>query len=151
MLLADGVDLSVFFEQLNVLLAEADLDVEVVSWSGLSTFYNKVKDMFDVLFAFLFAIVFLIAAMSVVNMVSMAVLERTREIGTLRAMGANRSQVTRLFVLESALLAVFGIFSGIILTILIWCLTGSCVARHGCLEFLLLLLLGSQGLAARIL
>ena len=37
------------------------------------------------------------------------------------------------------------------LTILIWCLTGSCVARHGCLGFLLLLLLGSQGLAARIL
>jgi len=119
-LLDEGTDTRDFIRRLQQACLKAKLDVDIRSWDELSTFYNKVKDMFDILFTFIFVIVFLISAMSVVNTVSMAVLERTREIGTLRALGANRTQILRLFLLESGLLALIGVTAGLILTLLTW-------------------------------
>jgi putative ABC transport system permease protein len=47
----------------------------------------------------------------------MAVIERTRGIGTLRALGLRRSGVTALFAIESFLLALLGTLGGLILTL----------------------------------
>ncbi|MEZ5583226.1 MAG: FtsX-like permease family protein [Candidatus Competibacteraceae bacterium] len=69
--------------------------------------------MFRVLFLFMFLIVTVIIVMSVVNTVSMAVLERSREIGTLRAIGAKRYRIVSLFGLEGALLGLFGSLLGV--------------------------------------
>jgi putative ABC transport system permease protein len=97
--------------------AEAGLDVEAVSWIELSPLYTKVRDMFDVIFLFIFVIVFIVAAMSVVNTIGMAVLERTREIGTLRALGVKRRGIVSLFMIESALLGTMGSVLGLALTL----------------------------------
>lgn len=53
---------------------------------------------------FLVAIMVFIIVIGIINTVFMAVRERTREIGTMRAIGMQRSQILRLFVLEAALL-----------------------------------------------
>ena len=119
-LLDEDTDTQNFIRRLQQACVTAKLDVDIRSWDELSIFYNKLKNMFDILFAFIFVIVFLISAMSVVNTVSMAVLERTREIGTLRALGANRTQILRLFLIESGLLALIGVTAGLVLTLLIW-------------------------------
>jgi putative ABC transport system permease protein len=52
----------------------------------------------------------------------MAVLERTREIGTLRALGLKRRGVSLLFALEGGVLGFFGSVIGIILHIIGWTL-----------------------------
>ena len=117
-LLDEGIDTRSFISRLKQACSAAELDVDIRSWDELSRFYNKVKDMFDILFAFIFVIVFLVSAMSVVNTVSMSVMERTREIGTLRALGANRIQILRLFLIESGLLALIGVTAGLVLTLL---------------------------------
>ncbi|NOR20481.1 MAG: FtsX-like permease family protein [Xanthomonadales bacterium] len=119
-LLDEHTDTENFIQRLQQACVAANLDVDIRSWDELSIFYNKLKNMFDILFAFVFVIVFLISAMSVVNTVSMAVLERTREIGTLRALGANRTQILRLFLIESGLLALIGVTAGLVLTLLVW-------------------------------
>jgi putative ABC transport system permease protein len=49
-----------------------------------------------------------VAAVGVVNTMVMAILERTREIGVMRAVGARRSVVSRLFTFEAALLGFIG-------------------------------------------
>lgn len=49
-----------------------------------------------------------VAAVGVVNTMVMAILERTREIGVMRAVGAKRSTVSRLFTFEASLLGFFG-------------------------------------------
>jgi ABC-type antimicrobial peptide transport system permease subunit len=63
------------------------------------------------------AISLLVAAIGVVNTMVMATLERTREIGVMRACGATRGAVRRLFTIEAALLGfwggVFGVLVGI--------------------------------------
>ena len=100
--------------------ADLGLQLEIKSWNELSTFYTKVKRMFDVIFLFTFLIVFTIVVMSVINTVSMAIMERTREIGTLRALGFQRRGIVGLFAVESMLLGALGSVLGIILTMLTW-------------------------------
>ncbi len=56
-----------------------------------------------------------VAAVGVVNTMVMATLERTREIGVMRAVGAKRSTISRLFTLEASLLGFLGGCLGITL------------------------------------
>lgn len=71
----------------------------------------------DIIFLFLFIIVFIIVVMSVINTMGMAVLERTREIGTLRALGLKRRGLVLLFAIESTLLGILGTLCGLLMTI----------------------------------
>jgi len=99
---------------------EQGLQLEVRTWLELSPFYTRVKGMFNVIFFFIFVIVFTIAVTSVTNTISMSVIERTREIGTLRALGLKHKGVMILFAAESALLSILGCTSGMCLTLLTW-------------------------------
>ena len=60
------------FDELHVdaLLAGAGFDVEIRTWKDLSVFYNQVKNLFDMIFLFIFLIVLVIVIMSVVNTMS---------------------------------------------------------------------------------
>ncbi len=53
-------------------------------------------------------IALVVAAVGVVNTMVMSILERTREIGVMRAVGARRGTVSALFTFEAALLGFFG-------------------------------------------
>ncbi len=101
-------------------LNRAGLPCEIKTWNELSLFYSKVRGMFDMIFMFIFSIVLVIVVMSTVNTMGMAVLERTREIGTLRALGLKRRGVSLLFALEGGLLGLFGSLIGVILHISGW-------------------------------
>ena len=59
----------------------------------------------------------LIAALGIVNTLALSVIERTREIGLLRAVGMGRRQVRRMVRLESVVIAVFGTLLGMALGI----------------------------------
>ncbi|MFC1884673.1 ABC transporter permease [Thermodesulfobacteriota bacterium] len=107
---------STFLTQLD----RAGLDTEIKTWDELSLFYSNVKGMFDMIFMFLFIIVLTIVVMSVINTMGMAVVERTREIGTLRALGLKQRGVGLLFAIEGGLIGFIGSVLGIILNILIW-------------------------------
>ncbi|MEA3240460.1 MAG: FtsX-like permease family protein, partial [Pseudomonadota bacterium] len=107
-------------KQLEKQLTTRGLNVEIYTWDQLRPSYLKIRNMFNVIFTFVFIIVLTIVALSVVNTISMAVLERTREIGTLRALGLKRSGVVRIFSIEGTLLAAAGSFGGFFLTLLGW-------------------------------
>lgn len=107
-------------DRLAAALAPAGIDTEIKTWEELSLLYTKVRRMFDLIFAFLFVIVLVISVMSVVNTINMAVMERIREIGTLRALGMRRGRIVTLFAVESGLLGVLGSLLGGVLTLLVW-------------------------------
>lgn len=90
---------------------------EVIPWYEISKLYLRTKRMFDIIFGLVFAIIATIVIMSVLNTIGMAVVERTREIGTLRAIGLKRPGVVRLFGIESAFLGVIGALVGLIVTL----------------------------------
>jgi putative ABC transport system permease protein len=105
---------------LEQIFLENGLDMEVKTWEEMAPFYRKVKNMFDIIFLLVFIIVLTIAVTSIINTLSMTVMERTREIGTLRALGMKRSGVVTLFAMESALLGVAGSIAGVGITLLSW-------------------------------
>ncbi|MEI8362485.1 MAG: FtsX-like permease family protein [Betaproteobacteria bacterium] len=96
-------------------LNKSGFDVEIQTWQELSSFYNQVQSMFDMIFGFIFSIVLTVVIMSVANSMGMTVIERTREIGTLRAIGLKRSGVVRLFTVESMLLTMLGCVVGLLI------------------------------------
>ena len=88
---------------------------EVESWdknypeiATALTSKNFVMDIFSV-------IIELIAGIGVLNLLLMAVFERTREIGLLGAMGLKPGQIATLFILEGTLIGIVGIAAGVIL------------------------------------
>jgi len=104
-------------EVLSKKLSAAGYEVEIKTWQELSDFYTQVHGMFDMIFGFIFSIVITVVIMSVANSMGMTVIERTREIGTLRAIGLKRSGVIRLFTLESMLLTMIGCITGLLIAL----------------------------------
>jgi putative ABC transport system permease protein len=98
-------------------LAAAGFDVEIKTWRELSSFYTSVRNLFDMIFGFIASIVFIVAAMSIANTMAMAVVERTREIGTLAAMGMKRRSLVGLFLCEGLWLAAIGVGVGLLVTL----------------------------------
>ena len=116
-LLDDGSQTEAVRLRLLPKLRDAGFDVEIQTWQELSDFYNQVRGMFDMIFGFIFSIVLTVVLMSVANSMGMTVVERTREIGTLRAIGLKRWGVVRLFTTESMLLTVIGCTVGLLITL----------------------------------
>ena len=63
----------------------------------------------------LLALAVLIAALGIVNTLALSVIERTREIGLLRAVGMGRRGIRQMVRLESVLIAIFGTLLGLAL------------------------------------
>lgn len=89
---------------------------------------NLVHDQVSVLLYLVYALLGLaivIAVLGVVNTLALSVVERTREIGLLRAVGLTRRQLRRMIRLESVMITVFGAVLGLVLG-LVW---GVCVQQ----------------------
>lgn len=100
-------------------LKQAGFDVEIQTWVERSVFYQQVRSMMDMMFTFLTLIVVVVVLMSILNTLSTSVMERVREIGTLRALGLERGGIIRLFAIEGWLLGVMGSVLGAILTLVV--------------------------------
>ncbi|MEU6140981.1 FtsX-like permease family protein [Streptomyces sp. NPDC047081] len=91
--------------------------------------YKKlVHDQIAVLLYLVYALLglaIIIAVLGVVNTLALSVVERTREIGLLRAIGLARRQLRRMIRLESVVIAVFGAVLGLALG-LVW---GVCIQQ----------------------
>jgi putative ABC transport system permease protein len=118
--------LSVFLDELDHSsdMAEkisADLrgSVEIRTWLQQAFFYKSVQGLYNRIFGFLGVIVLVIVLFSVTNTLAMAVMERTREIGTMRAMGTTKQEIMRLFTLEGMTLGAGGAVLGMLLAGLI--------------------------------
>ena len=75
--------------------------------------FNMLEDAFSVTYA-MEGVAMLLALLGVVNTLLAAVLDRTREIGLLRAVGADRGHIVRLFSGEAALIGVTGGVLGVL-------------------------------------
>ncbi|GAA2127880.1 ABC transporter permease [Streptomyces synnematoformans] len=81
-------------------------------------FKELIRDQIVVLLYLVFALLglaIIIAVLGVVNTLALSVVERTREIGMLRAIGLSRRQTRRMIRLESVVIAVFGALLGLVL------------------------------------
>jgi putative ABC transport system permease protein len=87
--------------------------LEIQDFATLNPFYGQVLALFAAIFGFIAILIGAIVLFTVGNTMSMAVVERTVEIGTLRALGVRRSAIRRLFLCEGFLLGVLGAALGV--------------------------------------
>ncbi|WP_432460070.1 ABC transporter permease [Agarivorans sp. QJM3NY_25] len=85
-------------------------------WWQQAFFYDAVRNLYNRIFSVLGLIMGLVVFVSLFNTLSMSVTERTREIGTLAALGTAPSEQLNGFVLEAVILALFGAALGILLS-----------------------------------
>jgi putative ABC transport system permease protein len=100
-------------ERLVSLFRDRGLHLEVRSFDELNPFYAQVRAFLLAIFLFISAIMGVIVLFTVVNTMTMTVIERTSEIGTVRAMGVRRSLIRRQFLVEGWLLGVVGAAIGV--------------------------------------
>ena len=90
-------------------------EFEIIPWSDLADFYNKTVELFSRQVGVVRLLIALIVILSISNTLSMAVIERTGEIGTSMALGVRRRGILMLFILEGALLGLAGGIIGVAL------------------------------------
>jgi len=87
---------------------------EIHTWKKLTPFFNVVR-MIDIMTFFIKLMLIAIVLISVMNVMIMAVYERTREIGTIAAIGTLPGRILSLFVFEGLSLGILGAVSGTVL------------------------------------
>jgi len=110
--LAEGATVAQVLPQVKALLA----DSPEVSAADRSTFVKQQVGSLDqviTMVQILLALAILIAVLGVVNTLALSVLERTRELGLLRAVGLGRAQTMRMVTVEAVVISVFGALLGV--------------------------------------
>jgi len=111
--LAAGVDPALVEPKLKTILEDYP---QFKLLSG-KAYFDENKQLFDSIFLFYFVLLGVLALPSLIamlNTLAIGVIERTREIGMLRAIGATRRQIRRVVVAESLLLAAIGTAFGLL-------------------------------------
>lgn len=106
--------------RLAALLADVkEQELEVIDFYALNPMYVQTREFMDSMFGFIAMLIGVIVLFTIGNTMSTAVMERTAEIGTLRAMGQRRSGIRRLFLCEAAILGAAGAAIGVVCALLV--------------------------------
>lgn len=108
LLLQDTDQTAGVLKRIRQIINEKKLPLEVRSWDDLAIFYHQVVNLFEGIFLFIKTIVSVIVVFMIGNTLMMNVVERTREIATLRALGLNKAYISRLFILEGIIIGLLG-------------------------------------------
>ncbi len=125
--------LNVRLESLKYFEAVRD-SLEALGYNTFSfaDFFEELKKGFLIFDAVLGAVGFIaliVAALGIVNTMVMSILERYREIGVLKSLGADNRDIRILFLLESGVIGILGAVGGLLLG---WIITrvGSVIAKY---------------------
>jgi putative ABC transport system permease protein len=108
-----------FSRRIEAALRGQGFAIETRPWEALAPFYRQVRVLYLGIFGFMGIILVVVVLLATANTMMMAAAERTREIGTLRALGTRPSLIRGLFLREGILLALLGSLLGALLSLLV--------------------------------
>ncbi|MFI6131394.1 ABC transporter permease [Micromonospora sp. NPDC051141] len=111
--LAPGTSVGAVQPQVERLLA----DSPEVSVADRAAFIKQQTSQLDTplrMIQILLALAIVIAVLGIINTLALSVLERTRELGLLRAIGLRRAQTMRMITVEAVVISVFGALLGVV-------------------------------------
>jgi putative ABC transport system permease protein len=88
---------------------------QVQSLETLVQIANRVVTAITVMFTMVGSVALLVASIGIANTMVMAIYERTREIGILKAMGASRGEIRRMFMIEAGFIGLIGGVFGLLI------------------------------------
>ncbi|HNX83243.1 MAG: ABC transporter permease [Bacteroidales bacterium] len=99
-------------DRVTPVLKEALPGLEVMNWKEIQVDLAMIADYINQIYAIFMVLILAALSFGIVNTMLMAVLERTRELGMLSAVGMNRRRIFLMIMLESVFLSVVGGFTG---------------------------------------
>jgi len=96
-----------FLASATAKLSDAGIDARVTDWKGAAGTSGKFADIVRVVFVVAIIIIAVVAVIIMMNTLVVSVIERTGEIGTMRALGAQRGYVRKMFLAETLALTIF--------------------------------------------
>jgi putative ABC transport system permease protein len=117
--LKPGSDENAAAARLEKALIAAGYPIAIRHWRELAAFYEQVKLLYIGIFGFVGAVLVVIVILSAAIVMTMSVTERTREIGTLRAIGTRPAGILTMFLAESLAIAVLGCLAGALFALIV--------------------------------
>lgn len=111
--------------ELNQKFVAENLNVQVLDWKGAAYSYSQTVEGIGFIFNLLIIILAVVVFIIIMNTMVVSVIERTGEIGTMRAIGAEKKFVQKLFYTESLSLTFVSSIIGIILAFIIMAIFNS--------------------------
>lgn len=106
-------------DPLALRLSTALPDLDIRRWIELAPFYNQVVSLYRIIFTVLGIIIAAVVLISTANSMLMSVMERIREVGTLRAIGIPDRRIQQTFLLEGGMIGMLGASVGLVFALLI--------------------------------
>ena len=122
-ILKDPDKLSETMEEINLLSDQKNLNIQAIDWQEASGIVGQFIFVFQLILFVGILIIFLVALVIINNTMLMTMLERTSEIGTMRAIGAQRVVIMVMVFFETLVLGLLagglgaGAGAGLILTL----------------------------------
>ena len=120
------VEIATVIEDLNNKFVAAGVEAVARDWEGAAGTFTSSVDSISSLFTVLIIILAIVVFIIIMNTMVISVLERTGEIGTMRAIGADKSFVRKLFFCESITLTLGAELLGTILSLVIMTILNAC-------------------------
>lgn len=94
-------------------------DYQIIVPASLLNQQNQTQQIFTIVMSSIAGISLLVGGIGIMNIMLATVLERTKEIGLLRALGARKTDIKNQFLIESATIAAFGAVLGIVMGVIL--------------------------------
>jgi putative ABC transport system permease protein len=116
-------------------VTEDKMDFTVSSSQAMLDTVSSMLDTVSLFLAGIAAISLLVGAIGIANTMFMSIMERTRQIGILKALGTTNFEVMKLFLAESAIIGlmggIFGVLTGFVASLLISNIAGQVLGGGG--------------------
>ena len=110
-------------------VTEDEKDFSIVTSAFINQQLDSITELLTLFMGAIAGIALIVGGVGISNTMFMSILERTKEIGTIKALGATPTEIERLFLVESSLIGLIGGFAGLILAFaLIWVIDASGIA-----------------------
>lgn len=111
--LKDGGQTKKVIASLNAEFKAKGWDLRAVDWEGAAGFYVQFVKGAQLFFLILVIIISVVSVIVIMNTMVVSIIERTSEIGTMRALGAKKRYIRKVFLIESFSLSVLGGLAGL--------------------------------------